>query len=88
VSDSTEVRALIERLCGVAAADAVRAVEVSNAQIAALAWIREATGTYPVAVSAKLQEVADELRRSDDDRNPREVLLYAAVAAVRGRDSA
>jgi hypothetical protein len=86
VSDLAEVHALIEQLCGTPDADAIRAVEVSNAQIAALAWVRESTGAYPAAVSARLQDVADELCRPGEDRDPREVLIQAAVAALQEQD--
>jgi hypothetical protein len=86
VSDFAEVQALIEQLCGTPGAAAVRAVEVSNAQLAALAWVRESTGAYPAAVSARLQEVADELCLPGEDRDPREVLIQAAVTALQGQE--
>ncbi len=86
MNDSAEVHALIEQLCGIPDAAAVRAVEVSNAQVAALAWVRESTGCYPTAVSARLQEAADELCQPGDDRDPREVLIQTAVAAVQGQE--
>jgi hypothetical protein len=86
VSDLAGVHALIEQLCGIPDARAVRAVEVSNAQLAALAWVRESTGAYPATVSARLQEVADQLCLPGDGRDPREVLIQAAVAAVQGKE--
>ena len=59
-----------------------RAVQVLHAHAAALAWVRQATGTYPAlpAVAAHQAEIAAQLR--DDDRDPLTTLIAAAATAV------
>jgi hypothetical protein len=62
----------------------VRAVDVLNAHAAALAWVRETTGSYPAParVAARLEVVAGRLRSGVDDRDPDSVLVQVAAAAL------
>lgn len=81
-------RRALEELCGPLPVDpaadqaADRAVRVLHAQSAALAWVRQATGTYPAppAVARRLAETAAQLR--EDDRDPVAVLIGVAATAV------
>jgi hypothetical protein len=59
---------------------------VLDAHAAALAWIREAVGSYPTPrlVAVKLEQVASDLRSPDDERGPALVLGQAAVDALAG----
>jgi hypothetical protein len=85
---TVDPRRAVEELCGPLAADptadgaAERAVRVPHAQAAALAWVRQTTGTYPAppAVAQRLAEAAAQLR--GDDRDPVTVLIGVAAAAV------
>ena len=54
-----------------------------HAHAAALAWVRDTTGTYPApaSVADRLAAVAEQLRK-DDDRDPVAVLGQAAVDAL------
>jgi len=84
----TDPHMALQALCGDLPADpekdraADRAVQVLHAHAAALAWVRQATGTYPAlpAVAAHLAEIAAQLR--DDDRDPLTTLIAAAATAV------
>jgi len=85
---TVDPRAALEALCGPLSPDpaadraADRAVQVLHAQAAALAWVRQTTGTYPAppAVAARLADAAAQLRQ--DDRDPAGVLISVAAAAV------
>ena len=85
---TVDARRAVEDLCGPLAADPVadhtadRAVRVLHAQAAALAWVRQTTGTYPApsAVAKRLAEAAAQLR--GDDRDPVAVLIGVAATAV------
>lgn len=82
---------LVDVLCGEPDAEAVRQVEVLHAHAAALAWIGQATDSYPAPgwVAERLQEAADQLRAGTDERDPRTVLVQvAALALAGGRTSA
>jgi hypothetical protein len=59
-------------------------VEILHAHAAALAWVREVTGTYPAPnrVAEHLQEVADQLKDVTDERDPRAVLVQAAALSL------
>jgi hypothetical protein len=80
--------ALVDSIFGLvpdAEADAVaaRAVEVLNAQAAALAWVRDTTGVYPPPrlVTDAVAAAAARLR-SDDQREPTKVLRQTAAEAL------
>jgi hypothetical protein len=85
---AVDPRRALEELCGPLAPDPVadlaadRAVRVLHAQAAALAWVRQTTGTYPAppAVAQCLAEAAVQLR--GNDRDPVTVLIGVAAAAV------
>ena len=85
---TVDPRRALEELCGPLTADPVadraaeRAVRVLHAQAAALAWVRQTTGTYPAppAVAQRLAEAAAQLR--GDDRDPVTVLIGVAADAV------
>jgi len=76
--------ALVETLLGPADARADRDVEVLHAHAAALAWIREAVGSYPtpIGIAIALEQVAADLRHDGDDRDPVLVLGEAALRAL------
>ncbi|SHN14024.1 hypothetical protein [Cryptosporangium aurantiacum] len=75
---------LIDAICGQPDAAATRAVEVLSAQAAALAWVGQATGSYPApaGVAARLREVADELKDPSDSRDPDAVMIQVAAEAL------
>lgn len=81
-AERARANALVEELFGTSDAAADRAVEVIHAQAAALAWVCDTTGSYPVpaTVAARLQAVAVRLRR--DNRDPRAVLMETAKQAL------
>ena len=87
---ATDPHEALQALCGDLPADpakdraADRAVQVLHAHAAALAWVRQETGTYPAphAVAAHLAEIAAQLRDDDDDRDPLTTLIAAAATAV------
>jgi hypothetical protein len=80
--------ALVDELCGPPDAAAARSVDVLHAQAAALAWVRQFTGSYPAPtrVVARVDAAAGKLRAGEDDRDPRVVLIQVAVDAL-GEDS-
>jgi len=57
---------------------------VLHAHAAALAWVRDTTGTYPAPadVAARLNDAAERLRTGDDTRDPVAALGQAAVDAL------
>ena len=65
-------------------ATADRAVAVLNAHAAALAWVRDTTGSYPAtaSVSSALENAARRLRTGEDAGDPVAVLGHAAVEAL------
>ena len=83
-AELARAHALIDKLFGPTDAAADRAVAVIHAQAAALAWVRDATGTYPAPaiVAAELDRVARQLRSVDDGRDPVPVLGQTAVDAL------
>jgi hypothetical protein len=83
-ADSTRAHALTDALFGQPDAAADRAVAVLNAHAAALAWIRDTTGTYPAppSVAEQLAAVSRQLRNGDDPRDPAPVLIQVAVEAL------
>lgn len=76
--------ALIDAVCGQPDMAATRAVEVLSAQGAALAWVGQATGSYPASagVAARLREMAEELKDPSDHRDPDAVLIQVAAVAL------
>jgi hypothetical protein len=78
------VRALVDEFWGPPDEVADRAVHVLNAHAAALAWVRDTTGSYPAPapVAARLNAVADQLRHGKDDRDPGSAMILAAVSAL------
>lgn len=83
-ADSDRAHALIDTLFGEPDAAADRTVAVLNAQAAALAWVRDTTGTYPAPppVAEQLSTAARQLRSGDDPRDPAPVLIQVAVEAL------
>ena len=79
-----DVHALIDAICGPPDDAANRTIEVLNAHAAALAWVRDTTGSYPapVSVAARLAAAADRLRSGEDIRDPAVVLGQVAVDAL------
>lgn len=77
-------RDLTHALDGSPDVGAIRAVEVLDAHAAALAWLRQTTGTFPApaGVAARLQIAADLLLSTTDGRDPRDVLVQVAASAV------
>jgi hypothetical protein len=86
IPDMTTDRAhgLVDAVCGEPDAAAVRAVAVLQAHGAVLAWVRQATGSYPapVRVAERLQEAALRLRTGVDAGEPGAVLVQIAAAAL------
>lgn len=82
--ERASAHALVEALFGPFDARAVRSVEVLHAHAAALVWLREAVGSYPIplAIAVELEQAAEELRREDDERDPAPVLRQAALIAL------
>jgi hypothetical protein len=76
--------ALVKALVGPSDARADRSVEVLHAHAAALASIREVVGSYPtpVTIAVELEQVAAELRRAGDSRDPVLALGQAALHAL------
>ncbi|MBE1485671.1 hypothetical protein [Plantactinospora soyae] len=76
--------ALVDELVGPSDETADRAVEVLHAHAAALAWVRDTTGSYPAPpmVTAALNEAATALRSGGDWRDPVAALGQAAVEAL------
>jgi hypothetical protein len=82
--DSVRAHALVDELFGPSDEVADRAVWVLHAHAAALAWVRDMTGSYPApaSVAAVLAGVAERLRTGGDERDPVAVLGPAAVDAL------
>ncbi|MBL7488258.1 hypothetical protein I6A60_09455 [Frankia sp. AgB1.9] len=82
--ERASAHALVEDLLGPSDARADRSIEVLHAHAAALAWVREAVGSYPTpaAIAVELEQVAEELRRAEDEREPVLVLRQAALRAL------
>ncbi|MDT3441838.1 MULTISPECIES: hypothetical protein [unclassified Pseudofrankia] len=61
-----------------------RRVHFDTAYAAALAWIREAVGSYPtpLAIAVELEKVAAALRSPGDERDPVLVLGQAALDSL------
>ncbi|HET8684126.1 MAG TPA: hypothetical protein VFM54_19970 [Micromonosporaceae bacterium] len=76
--------ALVDQLLGPSDEAADRAVTVLHAQAAALAWVRDTTGSYPApaSVAARLDSAAKRLRSMEDERDPVAVLGQTAVEAL------
>jgi hypothetical protein len=83
-SDRDRAHALVDALLGAPDEAAYRTVAILNAHSAALAWVRDTTGTYPAPanVAAYLAAAADRLRSGEDLRDPVAVLGQAAVDAL------
>lgn len=75
---------LVDELLGPPDQVADRAVAVLHAHAAALAWVRDATGSYPAPakVAAVVASAAERLRTGDDERDPVAVLGQTAVQAL------
>jgi hypothetical protein len=84
--ERARAHALVQALIGPSDARADRSVEVLNAHADALAWIREAVGSYPTPrlIAVKLEQVASDLRSPGDERDPALVLGQAAIEALVG----
>jgi hypothetical protein len=82
--DRIRAHALVDDLLGASDEVADRRVAMLHAHAAALAWVRDTTGTYPAPaiVAAVLAKAADRLRTSEDERDPVAVLGQAAVDAL------
>jgi hypothetical protein len=89
-ADRARAHALVDDLLGPPDEAADRYVAVLHAHAAALAWVSDTIGTYPVPadVAARLQEAAEGLRAGDDERDPVAVLGQAAVDALAAHRSA
>ena len=88
--DRARAHALIDELVGPSDAAADRTVAVLHAHAAALAWVRNTTGSYPAPadVATRLDEAAARLRTGEDARDPVAVLGQAAVDALAAHRSA
>jgi hypothetical protein len=86
-ADHARAHALIDALLGPPDSAADRTVEVLNAHAAALAWVRDTTGSYPAPmwVAARLHAAAARLRIGDDLRDPTGVLGQVAAEALASR---
>lgn len=82
--DPADLHAWIDEVFGTPDAAACRVVDVIEAQVDALAWVRDTTGCYPSPkpVAAAIQEAANGLRGVDDERDPRQVLSAIAAEAL------
>jgi hypothetical protein len=82
--DRSRAEELVKDLFGPSDPAADRAVAVLQAHVAALAWVRDATGSYPAPaeVATALDGVAELLRSGADERDPAPVLGQAAVDAL------
>ncbi|HET8659476.1 MAG TPA: hypothetical protein VFM55_10815 [Micromonosporaceae bacterium] len=82
--DRARAHALVDDLLGQPDATANRVVAVLQAHAAALAWVRDTTGSYPAPadVAAQLDSAAARLRSGEDKRDPVPVLGQAAVDAL------
>ncbi|MCW3843706.1 hypothetical protein ONA70_26745 [Micromonospora yasonensis] len=80
--DRAHLYAVIEDLAGPTNAAGDRAAAVLHAQIAALAWVRDTIGAYPVPapIAAAITTAAEQLR--SDQRDPIDVLTRVALDAV------
>lgn len=83
-NDHARAHALVDELLGPPDHAADRAVAVLYAHAAALAWVRDNTGSYPApaSVAARLDAAAERLRTGDDAGDPVAVLGRAAVDAL------
>ncbi|KXK59270.1 hypothetical protein AWW66_25240 [Micromonospora rosaria] len=83
-SSPARAHQLVDELIGPTDPAADRVVTVLHAHAAALAWIRDTTGTYPAphAVAHRLAAAADRLRDGTDPRDPAAVLGQTAVDAL------
>jgi hypothetical protein len=81
---SRRAHALAAELFGTSDPVADRVVEVLHAHAAALAWVRDTTGSYPapVLIAARLDSAAERLRAGIDDREPVAVLKQTAIDAL------
>ncbi|WP_241835439.1 hypothetical protein [Pseudofrankia asymbiotica] len=82
--ERAKAHALVRALFGPSDAAADRSVDVLGAHAAALAWIREAVGSYPtpLPIATRLEQVAADLRAPGDDRDPALTLGHAALDAL------
>ncbi|HZN18298.1 MAG TPA: hypothetical protein VFB84_08960 [Micromonosporaceae bacterium] len=82
--DRARAHALVDDLLGPPDAAADRAVAVLAAHAAALAWVRDTTGSYPApaSVAALLDSAAERLRSGEDGRDPVPALVQAAIDAT------
>jgi hypothetical protein len=89
-ADRVRAHALVDDLLGPPDEAADRAVAVLHAHAAALAWVRDTTGTYPApaSVAAQLDRAAKLLRSGGDERDPVAVLGQTAVDALAAYRSA
>jgi len=83
-ADRARAHALVDDLLGPSDQAADRAVAVLHAHAAALAWVRNTTGTYPAPASVAVQlfSAAERLRDGSDGRDPVAVLGQTAVDAL------
>jgi hypothetical protein len=88
-ADRARAHALVDDLLGPPDEAADRYVAVLHAHAAALAWVSDTIGAYPVpaGVAARLQDAAERLR-AGDERDPVAVLGQAAVDALAAHRSA
>jgi hypothetical protein len=89
-ADRARAHALVDDLLGPPDQAADRHVAVLHAHAAALAWVGNTIGAYPVpaSVAARLESTAERLRTGDDKRDPVAVLGQAAVDALAAHRSA
>jgi hypothetical protein len=82
--DPADLQTFIDKVFGTPDAAACRVVEVIEAHVAALAWVRHTTGRYPSPrpVAAAIQEAANGRRSVDDKRDPNEILSAVAAEAL------
>jgi hypothetical protein len=83
-AERLRAHALVNDLLGPSDDAADRAVAVLNAHAAALAWVRETTGSYPAPpiVANRLERAAQLLRSGHDAREPGVVLSRTAKDAL------
>jgi hypothetical protein len=83
-ADRARAHAMVDDLLGPPDQAADRAVAVLHAHAAALAWVRDTTGSYPApaGVAAQLERAAERLRTGSDERDPVAVLGQTAVDAL------
>jgi len=82
--DRARAHVLVDDLLGPADSAAHQVVTVLHAHAAALAWVRDTTGTYPASpsVAARLDTAADRLRSGVDSRDPEAMLGQVAADAL------